>query len=34
MESRELYQVQISEKCRKPPSQLYSEGYLNKIDFD
>ena len=34
MESRELYQIQISEKYEKPTSQLYYERYFNKFDFD
>ena len=34
LESRELYQIQISEKYKKPTSQLYHEGYLNKCDSD
>ena len=32
--SRELYQIQISEKYKKPNSQLYYERYFNKFDFD
>ena len=32
--SRELYQIQISEKYEKPTSQLYYERYFNKFDFD
>ena len=32
--SRELYQIQISEKYKKPTSQLYYERYFNKFDFD
>ena len=31
---RELYQIQISEKYKKPNSQLYYEGYFNNFDFD
>ena len=34
LESRELYQIQISEKYEKPTSQLYYERYFNKFDFD
>ena len=29
--SRELYQMQISEKYEKPTSQLYYESYFNKL---
>ena len=29
--SRELYQMQISEKYEKPISQLYYERYFNKL---
>ena len=32
--SRELYQIQISEKYEKPTSQLYYERYFNKFDFN
>ena len=32
--SRELYQIQISEKYKKPNSQLCYERYFNKFDFD
>ena len=32
--SRELYQIQISEKYKKATSQLYYEGYFNNFDFD
>ena len=32
--SRELYQIQISEKYEQPTSQLYYERYFNKFDFD
>ena len=32
LRSRELYQIQISEKYKK--SQLYYERYFNKFDFD
>ena len=34
LKSRELYQIQISEKYKKPTSQLYYEKYFNKSDFD
>ena len=34
LRSRELYQIQISEKYKKPTSQLYYEGYFNNFDFD
>ena len=33
LESRELYQIQISEKNEKPTSQLYYDRYFNKFDF-
>ena len=32
--SRELYQIQISEKYKKPTSQLYYERYFNNFYFD
>ena len=32
--SRELCHIQISEKYKKPTSQLYYEGYFNNFDFD
>ena len=32
--SRELYQIQISEKYEKPTWQLYYERYFNKFHFD
>ena len=32
--SRELYQIEISEKYEKPTSQLHYERYFNKFDFD
>ena len=32
--SRELYQIQISEKYKKPTLQLHCERYFNKFDFD
>ena len=32
--SRELYQIQISEKYKKTTSHLYFEGYFNNFDFD
>ena len=32
--SRELYQIQVSEKYEKPTSQLYYEKYFNKFDFN
>ena len=31
---REVYQIQISEKYKKPTSQLYYEGYFNNFPFD
>ena len=34
MKNRELYQIQISEKCRKQISSSYYKGYFNSIDFD
>ena len=34
MGTRELYQIKISEKYKKPTLQLYNEGYLNNFDFD
>ena len=33
LESRELHQMQISEKYKKPTSQLYYERYFNKFDL-
>ena len=33
LESRELHQMQISEKYKKPTSQLYHERYFNKFDL-
>ena len=32
--SRELYQIQIFEKYKKPTWQLYHEGYFNNFYFD
>ena len=32
--NREAYQIQISEKYKKPTLQLYYERYFNKFDFD
>ena len=34
LESRELYQIQVSEKNKKRTLQLHSEGYFNNFDFD
>ena len=34
MESRELYQIKISESYEKPTSQLHYERYFNKFDFN
>ena len=31
--SRELYQIQISEKYKRPTSQLFQEGYFNNFGF-
>ena len=33
LESRELHQMQVSEKYKKPTSQLYYERYFNKFDL-